>query len=257
MKLPDEKFGMPACFNVKSKPSLFCPGCGESMILKHLGAVIDNEKIQSKITLAIDIGCTLLSWDYYNFDIIQTHHGRSVPTAVGYKMARDKRIVIALMGDGGAYAIGLQSLLHAAFRNDPILAIVINNTEYSMTGGQMAPTSLPDEITSTSPLGKNASIFGPAFHGPELVRQIANPKAFIARSSVSNPIMMETIITKALKNQITNKSFSMVEILSICPTNWKMNAAESFEFLAKLEKVYPVGEIIKNKSDKDSKSISE
>jgi 2-oxoglutarate ferredoxin oxidoreductase subunit beta len=158
-------------------------------------------------------------------------------------MANGKRVIIALMGDGGAYAIGLQSILHAAFRNDPILAIVINNTEYSMTGGQMAPTSLPDEITSTSPLGKNASIFGPAFHGPELVRQIANPNAFIARATVSNPTMIEIVLTKAIKNQLA-ENFSMVEILSICPTNWKMNAAESFEFLAKLEKVYPVGEII-------------
>ncbi|MEI8060890.1 MAG: thiamine pyrophosphate-dependent enzyme [Candidatus Berkelbacteria bacterium] len=250
MKTLDEQFGMPACFNVKSKPSLFCPGCGESMILKHLGNVIDSEKIGSKITLAIDIGCTLLSWNYFSFDTIQTHHGRSVPVSVGYKMANGKRIVIALMGDGGAYAIGLQSLLHAAFRNDPILAIVINNTEYSMTGGQMAPTSLPGEITATSPLGKNASIFGPAFHGPELVRQIAAPGAFIARATVSNPTMVETVIARAINNQIENKSFSMVEILSICPTNWKMNAAESFEFLAKLEKVYPVGEIIKNKNIK-------
>jgi 2-oxoglutarate ferredoxin oxidoreductase subunit beta len=245
MKTPNEQFAMPSCLNSKTKPSLFCPGCGESIILKHLGAVIDDEKIISKTTLAIDIGCTLLSWNYFNFDIIQTHHGRSVPVAVGYKMARDKRIVIALMGDGGAYAIGLQSLLHAAFRNDPILAIVINNTEYSMTGGQMAPTSIPNEITTTSPLGKNASIFGPAFHGPELVRQIANPKAFIARASVGNPVLMDSIITKAIKNQQTNDSFSMIEILSICPTNWKTDAAASFEFLKKLEDIYPVGEIIK------------
>lgn len=248
MKIPSEQFGMPSCLNVLSKPSLFCPGCGESMILKHLGIVIDKEKIGSKITLAIDIGCSLLSWDYFDFDIIQTHHGRSVPVAVGYKMSRDKRIVIALMGDGGAYAIGLQSLLHAAFRNNPILAIVINNTEYSMTGGQMAPTSLPGEITSTSPLGKNASIFGPAFHGPELVRQVAAPSAFIARATVSNPIMMEAIISKAINAQI-NGNFSMVEILSICPTNWKTNAEESFEFLSKLEKVYPVGEMTKSSRD--------
>ena len=256
MSIPDKQFGMPSCLNQKSKPSLFCPGCGESMILKHLGIVIDDQKIGSKTTLAIDIGCTLLSWNYFNFDIIQTHHGRSIPVSVGYKMANGKRIVIALMGDGGAYAIGLQSLLHAAFRNDPIIAIVINNTEYSMTGGQMAPTSIPDEITSTSPLGKNASIFGPAFHGPELVRNIANSAAFIARASVSNPTMIETVIAKAIKNHLAG-NFSMIEILSICPTNWKMNAAESFEFLAKLEKIYPLGEIIKNKSVKDSASNAE
>ncbi len=254
MKTPNEQFAMPQCLNSKSKPSLFCPGCGESIILKHLGNVVDSENIQSKTTLVIDIGCTLLSWNYFNFDIIQSHHGRSVPVSVGYKMARGSRVVIALMGDGGAYAIGLQSLLHAAFRNDPILAIVINNTEYSMTGGQMAPTTVPNEVTTTSPLGKNASIFGPAFHGPELVRQIANSKAFIARASVGNPTLMDSIITKAIENQQKNNSFSMVEILSICPTNWKTDAAESFEFLAKLEKIYPVGEV-KKTLDKKSEDI--
>lgn len=246
MKLPGEQFGMPDCLSADSKPSLFCPGCGESIILKHLGAVVDSEKIRAKTTLTIDIGCTLLSWNYFDFDIIQTHHGRSVPVAVGYKMSRDKRVVIALMGDGGAYAIGLQSLLHAAFRNNPILAIVINNTEYSMTGGQMAPTTIPKEITTTSPLGKDEDVFGPAFHGPELVRQIANPKAYVARASVSNPTLLDTIIIKAIKNQIDNDSFSMVEILSICPTNWKMNAAESFNFLSKLEKIYPIGEMTRS-----------
>lgn len=250
MKQPDEQFGMPDCLNIKSKPSLFCPGCGESMILKHLGLVIDAEKIRANTTLAIDIGCTLLSWNYFNFDIIQTHHGRSIPVAVGYKMSRDKRIVIALMGDGGAYAIGLQSLLHAAFRNNPILAIVINNTEYSMTGGQMAPTSIPGEITPTSPLGKNASIFGPAFHGPEFVRHIAADNAYIARASVSNPTMIETVLSRAIECQ-RKGNFSMVEILSICPTNWKMDAAESFNFLAKLEKIYPLGEVRKLSAKKE------
>jgi len=246
MNIPDYNFAMPKSLNQSSKPSLFCPGCGESIIQKHLGIVIDEDKLQNKTTLVIDIGCTLLSWNYFDFDIVQTHHGRSVPVAVGYKMMRDKRLVIALMGDGGAYAIGLQSLLHAAFRNNPITAIVINNTEYAMTGGQMAPTSIPKEITATSPTGKDEKHFGPAFHGPELVRQIANPKAFIARASVSNPTMLDIIIKKALQNQLENNNFSLVEVLSICPTNWKTNATESFDFLQKLEKIYPLGEVVKH-----------
>ena len=245
MKLPDEQFAMPECFNPKSKPSLFCPGCGQSIFLKHLGFVIDDLKIKNKVTLGIDIGCSLLAWDYYDFDIIQTHHGRTTPTMVGYKMAREKRVVLAIMGDGGGYAIGLQSLIHAAFRNSPITVFVLNNTEYSMTGGQMAPTTLPKEITATSPLGKEEKLFGPAFHGPELIRQIANSGAYIARASVSNPLLLETILKKAINNQ-TSENFSLVEILSICPTNWKTNAKESFEFLAKMEKVYSIGEIIKN-----------
>lgn len=250
MKLPDEQFAMPECFYPGSKPSLFCPGCGQSMFLKHLGNVIDEEKIQNKVTLGIDIGCLLLSWNYFDFDIIQTHHGRAIPTMVGYKMAREKRIALAMMGDGGAYAIGLQSLIHAAFRNNPITAFVLNNTEYSMTGGQMAPTTLPTEVTTTSPEGKEEKMFGPAFHGPELIHQIANPDAYIARASVSNPTMLETIIKKAILAQ-KNGNFALVEVLSICPTNWKTDALESFEFLNKMEKIYPIGEIIKYGRTKD------
>ena len=246
MKLPDEKFAMPKCLNPASKPSLFCPGCGQSIILKHLGFVIDEMDIKDKVTLGIDIGCSLLAWDYYNFDIIQTHHGRTAPVMVGYKMARDKRVAIAVMGDGGAYAIGLQSLIHAAFRNNPITAIVINNTEYSMTGGQMAPTTLPKEITTSSPAGKDEKLFGGAFHGPELLRQVARSDAYIARASVSNPTMLERILSRAIKSQVEKNNFSFIEILSICPTNWKTNARESFEFLTKMEKIYPIGEMTKS-----------
>ncbi len=241
----NDRFSMPDCFNLASKPSLFCPGCGQSMFLKHLGSVIDQQKIIDKITLAIDIGCSLLAWNYFDFDIIQTHHGRVVPTAVGYKMAREKRIIIAIMGDGGGYAIGLQSLLHAAFRNNPITTFVMNNTEYSMTGGQMAPTTMSKELTTTSPEGKEEKLFGGAFLGPELVRQAANSDAYIARASVSNPVILETIIKKAILAQTTG-NFAFVEVLTICPTNWKTDVAGSFEFLGKMEKIYPVGEIIKN-----------
>lgn len=251
MKNIDENIATPACVNPASKPSLFCPGCGQSIILRHLGFVIDELKIADKTTFGIDIGCSLLSWNYYNFDTIQTHHGRSVPTMVGFKKSNERRVVLAMMGDGGAYAIGLQALLHAAFRNDPIVAIISNNTEYSMTGGQVAPTSISGEVTATTPTGKNPKTLGGAFHGPELVKNISDSKSFIARASVSNPVMLETILKKAIKNQIENKSFSMVEVLSLCPTNWKMNAKESFKFVSDLEKIYPLGEIIKNgKKDK-------
>lgn len=243
MKSIDTQFAMPECFNPKSKPSLFCPGCGQNIFLKHLGFVIDNQNIQNQVAFGIDIGCSLLSWNYFNFDIIQTHHGRSIPTMVGYKIAREKRIALLMMGDGGAYAIGLQSLLHAAFRNNPITVFVMNNTQYSMTGGQMAPTTLSKETTTTSPEGKDEKEFGPPFHGPELVRNIANEKAYIARASVSNPILLQTIIKKAISAQASG-NFSLVEVLSICPTNWKTKAKGSFEFLTKMEKIYPVGEII-------------
>ena len=232
----------PKCWNMKSKPHFFCGGCGHAITLKQLGWVIDDLNIQKDTTFGIDIGCSLLAWDFFNIDTIQTHHGRTTPVMVGYKMAKPNKVAIAYMGDGGGYAIGLQSLLHAAFRNDPICVILVNNENYAMTGGQMAPTTMPKEITTTTPDGKKIE-FGPGFLGPELVREISNTAAFISRVSVSKPEVVKVHIKKAIENQIKNESFSFVEVLSVCPTNWKTNAKESFDRLKEAEDYYPLGEI--------------
>lgn len=232
----------PQSWNKSSKPHLFCPGCGHAMILKQLGWAIDEMNLQRQTTLGIDIGCSLLAWDFFNVDTIQTHHGRTTPVMVGYKMAKPKRTALAYIGDGGGYAIGLQSLIHAALRNDPITVILVNNENYAMTGGQMSPTTQSGEITTTSPQGKEAK-FGPGFKGPELLRQIANRDAFIARATVSNPIQLKNLLKKAIETQRKNNNFSFLEVLSICPTNWKTDAAGSFEKLKKFSAYYPVGEI--------------
>lgn len=241
---------MPKSWRVLSKPHLFCPGCGHGITLKQLGFAIDELKIQNKSTLGIDIGCSLLAWNFFDIDTVQTHHGRTTPVMVGYKKVKPKRVVIAYMGDGGGYAIGLQSLLHAAFRNEPITVILVNNGNYAMTGGQSAPTTLPGEITATN-LGNSKILDGTGFHGPELIRQIANKKAFIARSSVSKPLLLKNTFKKALENQINNNAFSFVEVLSICPTNWKMNASQSFKKLSEMEAFFSVQEF---KGEKDEKN---
>lgn len=237
---------MPKSWNEATKPHLLCPGCGHGVTLKQLGFAVDELKAENKITLGIDIGCSLLVWNFFNFDTIQTHHGRTTPTMVGYKMAKPNRIALAYMGDGGGYAIGLQALLHAAFRNNPITVILVNNENYAMTGGQMAPTTESKVITTTSPNGKQVE-FGPGFKGPELIRTIANQKAFVGRASVSQPEVLKSMIKKAINNQIENDSFSFLEVLSICPTNWKTNALESFSRLTDMEKYYTIGEISKSK----------
>lgn len=234
---------IPDCWKQASKPHLFCPGCGHAMALKQLGFAIDDLEIGSKLVFGIDIGCSLLAWDFFNLDTVQTHHGRTVPVMVGYKMAKPNRVALAYMGDGGAYAIGLQSLLHAAYRNSPITVIVINNENYAMTGGQMSPTTEIGIKTSTSPTGKDRA-FGPGLKGSELVREISDTKAYIARASVANPIDLKLKLKKAINHQILNDSFSMVEVLSVCPINWKTDAKESFERNREMAKYYPLGEII-------------
>jgi len=232
----------PKSWNQKSKPHFFCPGCGHAIALKQLGYAIDDLAIQQKTTIGIDIGCSLLVWDFFNIDTVQTHHGRTTPVMVGYKIAKPQRIALAYTGDGGAYAIGLQSLVHAAFRNNPVTVIVVNNENYAMTGGQLSPTTETGIKTTTSPSGKDLK-FGPGFKGPELLHQIANEKSFIARGSISNPVQLKNLLIKAIKNQTDNNSFSFIEILSICPTNWKTDAEQSFERLKEMEKYYPIGEI--------------
>jgi len=234
----------PKSYKQKTEPRLFCPGCGHASALKQLGTVIDELGVQKKTILGIDIGCSLLAWDFFDIDTVQTHHGRTASVMAGFKMAQPERLAVAYMGEGGAYAIGLQSLLHCAARNAPITVIVINNENYGMTGGQMSPTTLAGRKTATSPQGKDIAL-GAGFKGPELVRQIAAQKAWVARASVNNLFQLKDMLKKALENQLKNKSFSFLEILSVCPVNWKTDAASGFKRLKEMEKDYPLGEIKK------------
>lgn len=232
----------PACYKLSSKPHKFCPGCGHPIVLKMLGQAIDDLKISDRTVFLIDIGCSLLAWDFFDLPTAQTHHGRTIPTAVGFKKADTKKIVIAYVGDGGAYAIGLQHVISAALRNDPITTIVVNNTLYGMTGGQMAPTTTAHEITTTTPSGRETVAHGRTLYGPELLRQTADPSTYLARGSTEKPLVLKTYLTKALEAQ-KHGHFSLVEALSVCPLNWKTNAEETIKRGTENEKIFPLGEI--------------
>jgi len=233
----------PKCFKKESQPTYFCPGCGYGIILKALGFAIDKFNIANTSVIGLDIGCSLLAWDLFKVDTIQTHHGRTTPTMAGFKMAKPETVVFAIMGDGGGYAIGLQALLHSAHRNDPISVILVNNTLYAMTGGQMAPTTLSQEKTETTPSGRDTDKTGLPFRGPEIIAKLTNKYAYIARASIRHPLVVQEYIEKAIKNQQKGKGFSFVEILSVCPTNWKTGAHSTFDFLSKIEHHYNMGEI--------------
>lgn len=235
-----DNLNLPNCAKLSSKPSNFCPGCGHSLVLRNLGFVIDELGIASDTIFATDIGCSLLAWDYFDINTIQGHHGRVAPLATGLKRGSQKSTVISYMGDGGGYAIGLQGLIHAAKRNEPITVILVNNTVFAMTGGQAAPTTVAGEVTETTPGGMFNE--GP-FWGPELIRRVASKNAFIARASVDNLINLKSCLKKGLENQTKNNAFSFIEILSYCPTNWKTNTKETLDYLEKLKKTYPLGEV--------------
>lgn len=237
--MADPRFS--SCIKKSSKPSNFCPGCGHSIILKELGQVMNDMGIEKKTIFAIDIGCSLLAWDYFDVDTFQTHHGRTTATAIGAKLGNPKAVVIAYMGDGGGYAIGLQNLIYACYRNDNISVILVNNTMFSMTGGQMAPTTMSHEVTDTTPGGLFTE--DRPFMGPELLARIAHEEAYIARCAVSSPPQVYAYMKNAIENQINGKGFSFVEILSYCPTNWRTDAKGTCDFLDKMKREFPVGEI--------------
>jgi 2-oxoglutarate ferredoxin oxidoreductase subunit beta len=212
--------------------------------LRAIGEAIDELGIQGKVVYGCDIGCSLLSWDFFNVDTIQTHHGRTTPVITGIKRANPEVVGIAYMGDGGGYAIGSQHLVNAAARNERITVILVNNTQYGMTGGQMAPTTMPGQKTETSPYGRDPEKTGYPTQGPEMVAAITREGAYVARGTVSKPVQLKKYIKKALENQINGGGFSFVEVLSTCPTNWRTNAEDTWKFLEEeMPKYFKVGEI--------------
>ena len=231
----------PKCYKTSSKPHNFCPGCGHPIVLNELGFAIDNLKIQNSTAFLIDIGCSLLAWDYFDVDTSQTHHGRTIPVATGFKRGKPDASVIAYLGDGGGYAIGMQHLIHATLRNDDITVIIVNNLNYAMTGGQMAPTTLEKQPpTTTAPFDRTEEEYGQHLSAPEMLSTIAAEGAFIARMSVDNPIQLRQAFEKALTHQKEKKGFSFIEVLSYCPINWKTNAKETLSWLTKIKKDYPI-----------------
>lgn len=237
------ELSMPLCWNRDSKPHRFCPGCGHGLVLKALGLAVDELEIGDRVTFACDIGCSLLAYDFFRFPSMQTHHGRTIPVMVGLKKAVPEKMVIAYLGDGGGYAIGLQHLVSAALRDDPVTVILVNNTVYAMTGGQMAPTTLAGQKTETTPFGRDTAEMGLPLKGPELLIPVVNSEAYLARGTVAQVLKLKGMLKKALETQ-KKGHFAFVEALSTCPTNWRTNAAATWSFLEQeMSSYYSVGAI--------------
>jgi 2-oxoglutarate/2-oxoacid ferredoxin oxidoreductase subunit beta len=235
---------MPECWRRETKTHKFCPGCGHGLVLKALGEAIDELGIQDRVVFGCDIGCSLLSYDFFNCDTIQTHHGRTTPVVTGVKRARPDRICIAYMGDGGGYAIGSQHLVNAAARGEKVTAILVNNCNYGMTGGQMAPTTLPGMKTETSPYGRDIDETGYPTQGPEMVAAITREGSYVARGTIAKLPQLKKMLKKALETQMEGTGFSFVEALSSCPTNWSTNAKDTWNFVEnEMTKYFKVGEL--------------
>ena len=207
-------------------------------MLQVLYRNLQELELTKKAVMGVDIGCSLLAWDALPINTFQTHHGRVVPTMVGFKRAKKDSVSIALTGDGGAYSIGMQSLLWAAIRNEPVFVIVVNNAVYAMTGGQTAPTSIEGQVTDTAPVGNTSK---PVL-GPELIRNL-NKDAYLARGAVNNVKELMEMMRKGLE-VVQAGNFAMLEVLSFCPTNWKTRGIETNKFLEeKLKPIFKLGEL--------------
>ncbi|MDY6862896.1 MAG: thiamine pyrophosphate-dependent enzyme [Thermodesulfobacteriota bacterium] len=233
----------------------YCPGCGHSIIHRVMTELIDEMNLQDKIIGVPPPGCSVFAYYYFDIDMVESAHGRGAAVATGIKRAYPEAIVFTYQGDGDLAAIGTAETIHAANRGEKITAIFINNAVYGMTGGQMAPTTLSGQKTTTTPYGRDVKIEGHPVRMSEIL-SLVKGAVYIERTAVNSPANIKRTkkaIRKALKSQIDGLGFSMVEILSPCPTNWKMNPIESWQWVDKeMIKEFPLGVIKDLTGEKDA-----
>ncbi len=234
--------------SLKRNPFHYCPGCGHSVIHRVITELIDEMDLQDKVIGIPPPGCSVFAYNYFDIDMAESAHGRGAAVATGMKRAFPEAIIFTYQGDGDLAAIGTAETIHAANRGENITAIFINNAVYGMTGGQMAPTTLLGQKTTTTPYGRDGRIEGNPIQMSEIVA-IIKGATYVERTAVNSPANIrktKKAIRKAFQVQIDNAGFSLVEILSPCPTNWKMSPLESWKWIDKeMTKEFPLG-IIKD-----------
>lgn len=227
------------------KPWHFCPGCNHGIIHRLCAEVIDEMGLQNQTVGVGSVGCGVFSYEYFNFDGIGPSHGRAPAVATGVKRVLPDRLVFTYQGDGDLVAIGTTELVHSAVRGENITIIFVNNTLYGMTGGQMAPTTLMGQVTTTTPTGRSRKQAGYPFRVCEMLATMEGA-AYIARGAVYNPaqvVRTKKAIKKAFATQMAGLGFSLVEVLSACPTNWGMNPLQALKFVEEnMVPVFPLGE---------------
>ena len=209
----------------------FCPGCDHGVAVRLVAEVLDELGVRENTILTASIGCSVTLYDFLEVDSLEAPHGRALAEATGIKRARPDKFVFTYQGDGDFASIGLAESLRAALRGENISTICINNTTYGMTGGQLGPTTLLGQVTTTSPTGRNKDYYGYPIKIAEHVA-LCDGTAFSARVSldtVANIRKAKQAIKKAFEAQIYGLGFGFVEILSTCPTNWKMSPEKSHE----------------------------
>ena len=222
----------------------YCPGCNHGIIQKLVAEVLDEMGMLDTAIGVCPVGCSVFAYKYFSVDTLQAAHGRAPAVATGVKRCRPTQPVFTYQGDGDLASIGTAEVVHAAHRGEKIVTIFVNNAIYGMTGGQMAPTTLVGQKTTTSPYGRDENWCGAPIKVSEMLAQVPG-SYYIERCAVNNNAnIMKTkkAIKKAFQYQLEGKGYCMVEVLSTCPTNWGMDAIESMKWLEEnMIPYYPLG----------------
>jgi 2-oxoglutarate ferredoxin oxidoreductase subunit beta len=235
-------FSRPTC--LKDKQYRYCPGCSHGVLHRIIAETIDLFGVRDRTVGIAPVGCAVFAYDYFDIDMIEVPHGRPPAIATGMKRSRPELVVFSYQGDGDLAAIGTAEIIHAAARGENISVIFVNNGNYGMTGGQMAPTTLPGQKTTTTPAGRNIKDAGNPIAVSEMLATLGGP-VYIERVSLDSPknvLAAKRAIQKAFKNQIEGVGFSFVEALSMCPTDWGMTPIQAIDWVRNnMMKYFPLG----------------
>jgi 2-oxoglutarate ferredoxin oxidoreductase subunit beta len=225
-------------------PQHYCPGCTHGIAHRLVAEALEELGVGGSTIGVAPVGCAVFAYRYFNCDMQEAAHGRAPAVATGIKRVFPDNIVFTYQGDGDLASIGAAEIVHAAARNENITVIFINNAIYGMTGGQMAPTTLPGQVTTTSPYGRDVAHCGMPIRVSEMLSTLDGPCYIerVALNNVKNIKNAKKAITKAFKNQIDKKGFSLIELVSTCPTNWGMTPIESIKWMEEnMIPHYPLG----------------
>ena len=234
-------------------PLHYCPGCTHGIIHRLVAEAIDDLGIEGTTVGVAPVGCAVMAYNYFACDMVEAAHGRAPAVATGLKRAMPDHIIFTYQGDGDLASIGMAETVHAATRNENITVIFVNDAIYGMTGGQMAPTSLPGQVTQTSPYGRDVKTVGYPIRVSEMLAALDGP-AYIQRvavNNVKNVLNAKKAIRKAFQNQVEGKGFSLIEVVSSCPTNWGMTPEKALLWVEeKMIPYYPLG-VFKDKTGEE------
>ncbi len=229
---------------LSTQPTSYCPGCGHGIIHRLVAEVLGEMDVAGRTILVGSVGCSVFAYDYLRLDAVESPHGRAAAVATGVKRVKPDRIVFTYQGDGDLAAIGTAEIVHAAARGERITVIFVNNGIYGMTGGQMAPTTLPGQRTTSSPKGRDVETQGYPLPVTEMLSLLPGV-AYAARGSVADPGLIgkaKAMIRRAFDVQVEGHGFAIVEVLSTCPVGWGMTPVEAMDHLATdVMDAYPVG----------------